>query len=416
MSYRALVTRPVLVWSAVAVTGRLPVAMAPLALVFLVREQPGGYSYGAVLAAAYVLGEIVGAPVLGMRMRAERARPQLVAGLVAGAVGFLGVGLWPGAHPAVLCALAALAGGGPAAVPGGLRALLTGMVPETSVTQAMSWESVLTFGIWAAAPALTTGLALAVDPALPLLLAGTAMALSATGLRLLPAGWATGPQERGAAVRRALLAAWPVYLMGAGALTLLALAELMLPALLEQRGIGIGWAGPLLAGFSAGSAVGAFLYGLRGRWPGRLPAQSVLLTLGVTAGVALVAVLPGAAGIGPALAGAGLLMAPAILTRNLMLRQVLPPSALAAGYSVMYAAVGAGYALSGTLAGGLLKVAAPSTAILYGVTLTVLLTLAGALGERRVAGRGDGRADRRVDGRAAGVQPETVAPERKVRR
>ncbi|MFJ9429351.1 MFS transporter [Streptomyces sp. NPDC101490] len=383
MSYRSLATRPVLVWSAVTVTGRLPVAMAPLALVFLVRERPGGYALGAVLAAAYVLGEILAAPVLGLRMKAERARPQLAAGLAAGAAGFLGIGFRPDAHPVVLAAFALLAGAGPAAVPGGMRALLTRLVPERAVTQAMSMESVLTFGIWAAAPALATGLALGVDPALPLLLAGTSMALSTAGLWLLPPGWAGGPQEKGASVRRALLAAWPVYLMGAGAMTLLALAELTLPALLEQRGIGIGWTGPLLAGFSVASAVGAFVYGLRGGWPGRLPVQSLVLILGVTAGVALVAVLPGTPAIGIALACAGLLMAPASLARNLTLRQLLPPSALAAGYSVMYAAVGAGYAVSGALAGGLLHVVAPSTAILCGVGLTLLLTLAGALGEHR---------------------------------
>lgn len=388
MSYRELATRPVLAWCVVTAAGRLPVAMAPLALVFLVRERPGGYSLGAVLAAAYVIGEIVAAPVLGLRMNAERARPQLVAGLAVGAAGFAGLGLAPDAHPVVLAAFALLAGAGPAAVPGGLRALLTSLVPERAVTQAMSMESVLTFGIWAAAPALATGLALGVDPAVPLLLQAVLMGLSVAGLWLLPAGWSAEPQGEGASVRRALLRAWPVYVLGAGALTLLALAELILPALLEQRGIAIGWAGPLLAGFSIGSAVGAFVYGLRGgRWPGPLPVQSVVLVLAVSAGVALVALLPWTAGIAITLAASGLLMAPAMLTRNLALREILPPSALAAGYSVMYAAVGAGYAASGTLAGGLLKVVAPSTAILCGVGLTVLLTVVGAVGERRSARR-----------------------------
>ncbi|MFC9393179.1 MFS transporter [Streptomyces sp. NPDC057027] len=409
MSYRELATRPVLAWSAVMVTGRLPVAMAPLALVFLVRERPGGYTLGAVLAAAYVLGEILAAPVLGMRLNAERARPQLVAGLAVGTVGFTGLGLAPGAHPVVLAALALLAGTGPAAVPGALRALLTSLVPERAVTQAMSMESMLTFALWAAAPALTTGLALGVDPAVPLLLQGVLMAVSVAGLWLLPAGWSAGAQEEGASMRRALLRAWPVYVLGAAGLTLLALAELILPALLEQRGIGIGWAGPLLAGFSIGSAVGAFVYGLRGSWPGPLAVQSLVLVLAVAAGVALVAVLPWTAAIAVALVAAGLLQAPASLTRNLALRQVLPPGALAAGYSVMYAAVGAGYAASGTLAGGLLKVVSPSTAILWGVLLTVLLTAVGGAGERRLT-RG---APAAVDAEA---QAEVVAPVRKVRR
>ncbi|MFI8518846.1 MFS transporter [Streptomyces sp. NPDC085481] len=393
MSYRELATRPVLAWSAVAVAARLPVAMAPLALVFLVREQPGGYPLGAVLAAAYVIGEIVAAPVLGVRMNAERARPHMAAGLAVGAAGFAGLGAAGGdAHPVLLGAFAFLAGAGPAAAPGGLRALLTGMVPERAVTQAMSMESVLTFGIWAAAPALATGLALGVDPAVPLLLQAALMALSVAGLRLLPRGWAAGDKEHGAPMRRVLLRAWPVYVTGAAGLTLLALAELILPALLDQRAISIGWAGPLLAGFSLGSAVGAFGYGLRGTWPGRLPVQSAVLIVAVSAGVAVVAVLPWTAAIAVALVAAGLLQAPAMLTRNLALRQILPPGALAAGYSVMYAAVGAGYAASGTLAGGLLKVVAPSTAILCGVGLTLTLTAVGVWGERRIPPReGEGQ-------------------------
>ncbi|GAA3392443.1 MFS transporter [Streptomyces roseoviridis] len=462
MSYRELATRPVLAWAGVASAARLPVAMAPLALVFLVREQPGGYSLGAVLAAVYVVGEIVAAPVLGVRLDAERARPHLAVGLAVGATGFAGLGVVGGeGHPVLLGALAFLAGAAPAAAPGGLRALLTGMVPQRAVTQAMSLESVLTFGIWAAAPALATGLALGVAPAVPPLLQAVLMALSVAGLWLLPAGWSTreateatevegvkeaegateteGAKEAeddggsgkpgarrttrrsrtgepGTARGRVLARAWPVYVTGAAGLTLLALAELILPALLEQRAVPLAWAGPLLAGFSIGSAVGAFLYGLRDSWPGRLPVQSAVLVGGVAAGVALVAVLPWAAAIGVTLVAAGLLQAPAMLTRNLALRQILPPQALAAGYSVMYAAVGAGYAASGTLAGALLEVVAPSTAILCGVVLTLALTALGLWGERRIPPLGTEAAEA---GEAVRAGQEAQAGEpaaRKVRR
>ncbi|MEV5905291.1 MFS transporter, partial [Streptomyces sp. NPDC052127] len=110
MSYRDVATRQVLIWCCTAVGARMPVAMAPLALVFLVRERPGGYTLGAILAAAYVLGEIVGAPVLGMRLRPGRARVQLAVGLAAGTVGFAGLGAFPAAHPAVLGGFAVVIG------------------------------------------------------------------------------------------------------------------------------------------------------------------------------------------------------------------------------------------------------------------------------------------------------------------
>ncbi|GGY73446.1 hypothetical protein GCM10010300_16130 [Streptomyces olivaceoviridis] len=416
MSYRDVVSRRVLTWALVAVGARMPVAMAPLALVFLVRERPGGYSLGAALAAAYVIGEIVGAPVLGTRLDPRRARPHLAAGLVAGAVGFAGLGAFPGAPAAPLTAFAFLAGAGPAAAPGGLRAWLTSLVPARAAAQALSAESVLTFGVWAVSPATVTGLALGADPRLPPLLAAALMASSAAGLWLLPAGWAAdgpgGPAESGgrdgggASKQRLLARAWPVYVTGAASLSLLALAELVLPALLEQRGIGVGWAGPLLTVMAAASAVGAFLYGLRS-WPGLLRTRSAVLMTGMSAAVAAVALIPGTPGIAAALAVAGLLQSGAMLTRNLSLREVLPPRVLAAGYSVMYAAVGAGYAATGSLAGALLPRTAPSTAILAGVALTLLLTAVGWWGERRT-GRSAPGADAVLPLGAAGAEGAPV--------
>ncbi|MFE1309004.1 MFS transporter [Streptomyces sp. NPDC058755] len=392
MSYRDVVSRPVLTWALVAVGARMPVAMAPLALVFLVRERPGGYSLGAALAAVYVLGEILGAPVLGMRLDPRRARPHLAVGLAAGAVGFAGLGALPGAHPVILGMFAFLAGAAPAAAAGGLRAVLTSLVPGHAAAQALSVESMLTSGIWALSPAAVTGLALGVAPGVPLLLAAALMGASVPGLWLLPEGWQA--QERaggtagGTSKLRVLAGAWPAYVTGAAGLSLLALAELVLPALLEQRGIAVGWSGPLLLGMSAAAGVGAFLYGLRS-WPGRLATRSVVLLLGMSAAVTGVALIPGAASIAAALTVAGLLQSAAMLTRNLSLREALPPSALAAGYSVMYAAVGAGYAATGSLAGALLQLAAPSTAVLAGVGLTLVLTGIGWWGEiRRERSRG----------------------------
>ncbi|MFH0176449.1 MFS transporter [Streptomyces cacaoi] len=393
MSYRDVATRQVLIWCCTAVGARMPVAMAPLALVFLVRERPGGYSLGAILAAAYVVGEIVGAPVLGMRLRPERARVHLALGLAAGSAGFAGLGALPAAHPAVLGGFAAVAGAAPAAATGGLRTLLTALVPERAAAQALSVESMLTAGVWAVSPAAVAGLALGVAPRVPLLLAAALMAWSVAGLWLLPAAWGVdgtvdprGEDRAGASPLRVLTGAWPVYVTGAASLTLLGLAELVLPALLEQRGVGVGWSGPLLTGMAVGGGLGAFAYGLR-VWPGRLRTRSVVLMAGTSVCVTLAALTPDAVGIAAALAVGGVLQSAAMLTRNLSLREALPPHALAAGYSVMYAAAGAGYAATGSLAGALLKVVAPSTAILAGVGVTLLLTAVGWWGEVRTAGR-----------------------------
>ncbi|RZB19789.1 MFS transporter [Streptomyces sp. F001] len=407
MTYRDVASKQVLIWACTAVASRLPVAMAPLALVFLVRERPGGYSLGAALAAAYVIGEIIGAPVLGMRLDPARGRRHLAFGLAGGAVGFVGLGVLAGAHPVVLGAFAFLAGAAPAAAAGGQRALLTSLVPERAVAQALSAESMLMSGVWAVSPVAVAGLALGVAPRVPLLLGAALMASSIAGHWLLPAGWGKGEQVGEAGRFRVLIRAWPVYVTGAASLTLLGLAELTLPALLEQRGIGVGWSGPMLAGLAVGAAVGAFLYGLRA-WPGRLRARSVVLMCGMSVFVTLAALIPGAAGIAVALVLAGTLQSGALITRNLSLREAVPPGAVAAGYSVMYAAAGAGYAAAGSLAGGLLQLVAPSTAILVGVLLTLLLTALGWWGEVR-RDRSSAAGDLPVDTVVAGAEGAPVA-------
>lgn len=123
-----------------------------------------------------------------------------------------------------------------------------------------------------------------------------------------------------------LARAWPIYVTGAAAASLMALAELVLPALLEQRAIVVSWAGPLLAGFSVAAALGAALYSARGTWPGSLRTQSLVLLLGVTACVTLAATAPSLAWISGALVLAGFLESGVQLTRNLSLRAALPPS------------------------------------------------------------------------------------------
>ncbi|MEV4189911.1 MFS transporter [Streptomyces toxytricini] len=387
--YRALVTRDLLLWSLVALAGKAPVAMAPLALVFFSRGSSGGYALGATLASAYVLGEVVGAPLLGARLARRPMRRELSAGLLVGAAAFAALPLAGDAPAPVLLALAFLAGGAPAACPGGVRSLLTRLVPEESVPRALSAEAVLTQITWAAAPAVVVLLALQVFPGAPLVLAAVLAAAACPLLLLLPEPAAATPAEghTGRPMARTLLAGWPVYLTSAAAMAMLATAELVLPALLEDRGIALGWSGILLAGFALASALGAFCYGLR-TWPGAVRVQSLVLLAATAACVALVTVLPGLPGIAVALAAAGVFQSGVMVSRSLSLRDRLPEHAHAAGYSMMYAVQGAGYSLTASLSALVLRVADASTAILGGVVVAVVITAVSALAERGPARAG----------------------------
>ncbi|MGA4843904.1 MFS transporter [Streptomyces sp. G45] len=395
-SYRDLTTRELLLWGLAALASKAPVAMAPLALVFLTRQGPGGYALGATLASVYVAGEVVGAPLLGARLGRGRTRRSLAAGLAAGALAFCALPFAASAPAPVPMGLAFLAGAAPAACPGGLRALLTGLVADGAVPRALSVESTLTQITWAVAPGLVVLLALHVHAGAPLVLGALLAATATLPLLRLPEPREPPPDRHAPApLARTLLTAWPVYLTGAASMAMLASAELVLPALLERRGAAVGWAGPLLAGFALASAAGALCYGLR-TWPGSAHTQSLVLLTATAGGLALVAVAPGVPGVAAALAVTGVLQSGAMVTRNLSLRAHLPAHAHAAAYSVLYAVGGVGYSAAASLSAVALEVASPTAALLTGVGVMLLVTAVSAVAEAR----GTGPTGRRSPGSA----------------
>ncbi|MGI5532332.1 MFS transporter [Streptomyces syringium] len=381
--YRELVTRPLLIWAAVMTTARLPVAIMPLACVFLVREEPGGYALGAFLAAAFTLGEVVGGAILGPRLRPQRVVGQLACGLGGGAVAFAALGMLRGAHPVLLAALAALAGAAPAASPAGLRTLLTTQVPAQLRPRVLSAETMLAYTTSAVGPALVSWLALDFASCAPLWVAALLAFTAAKALRALPMRWESEETTRtGPSLLRCVLPAWPAYLAGAAALILFALSELALPALIEECGAPIGWVGLMLTMQSGFAVLGAMIYGLR-RWPGDPQRQGLVLVLGIAGCVVSAALGHCLAAIVAALSVAGLLYAGAQVTRHMAVRERLEPAALAAGYSVMGAIAAIGYALGATLAGAMLSSTTPTFTLLTGVAVAGVLIFIGALGDRR---------------------------------
>jgi hypothetical protein len=388
MSYRRLVTRPMGVWALVALTARLPGAMAPLAMVFLGHGAVGGYARGSVLAALFIAGEVVGAALLGTLVHPRRLRTGLAVGLLCGAAGFAYFVVAPDSSIAALGLAAFVAGSGPALSPGALRTLLTGIVAEEDVPKAFSADAILTELVWMLAPALVVLLALQVGPHAPLAVCAVSMAVAAVMAGRLAPTAATTEDEGRRPPLRVVLSGWPVYLTSAAALSLMAVSELVLPALLEHRGHPVGLAGVLLTVFGGVSVLTSFLYGLRSGWPGTARTQSLVFLLATAACVAAFALVPGLPWIVVFFLVSGCCQPIVLITRNLTLRERLPESAHTAGYSVMYAVQGLGYSLAAVLAGIALDSSNPTAAVLVGVTMTLVLTVVSLLGE----GKGD-RAD-----------------------
>ncbi|UXY22625.1 hypothetical protein N8I84_30905 [Streptomyces cynarae] len=385
MSYRTILTRQTGAWAFTASMTRLPVAMAPLAMVFLGHGATGGYSTGSVLAAFFIAGEVVGAWALGTFLHPRRLRLHLSTGLGVGAAAFTALALWPDAALPVLAAASFVAGGAPAASPGALRTLLTSVVDDKDVARAFSADSILTELVWLAAPGLVVLLALQAGPGVPMavcalcLVLGTAMVFTLRSARAVEADAAEGGERAPTSV---VLSGWPIYVTSAAAMSLMAVSELVLTPLLQYRDLPVGLAGVLLMVFAGLSALGAFVYGLRS-WPGTARTHSLVCLVGTAAGITVVALVPGLTGIVLGFLAAGVLQAVVMVTRNLSLREALPNSAHTAGYSVMYAVQGIGYSLSAVFAAVMLDRSTPSAAILTGVAFTLLLTAVSTLAERR---------------------------------
>ncbi|MET8849697.1 MFS transporter [Amycolatopsis sp. NPDC004625] len=382
--YRSIATGPVLGWAATAVAARLPIAMAPLALVFLARGLPGGYAFGATLAAVWVLAEVIGAPVLGLWLRAERTKVHLLLAFGVAAGCYWGLAFGPSLPTPVVVVLTFVAGFAPAASPGGLRALLTRLVPEDDVAKVLSAEVMLNGLIWAGAPAVVAFLAVGAGPGAPMAVAGTLnlLALVLVVVRLPEGAPDDGGGPAARVTAKTLAAPWPVYLTAAASMAMVSTIELVLPALIESRGLSVATVGPLLVVFWVSSVAGGVVYGRR-RWPGSASRQSLVCLVVTTAALSAVAVLPGVAGIGATLALGGLFQAAVLVTRNLSLRERLPAAAHAAGYSIMYAATGIGYSVVAAASALALRTLSPAVAIGCGGAITVVIVAISAVAERR---------------------------------
>ncbi|WP_165495107.1 MFS transporter [Actinomadura roseirufa] len=389
--YRAVVTLPGWwVWFACMALIRLPVTMAPLTFVLLGGHLLGSYAAGGLLAAGHALGEALFAPWLGRRLDRRPVAAELRGGLAVQTVLFALMAasaavlpLWP------LVAAAFLAGGAASGAPGGMRALMASWVPEERRKGAMSLESSLNQAMWAGGPAVAATTATLLSPITGLVVmavAGAVPALLAHRIR----GARDRPSVPEAADRRPLHAvlgpALPALLLGAAVMYLVGALDITLPARLDELHRAPALAGALLSAFAVASIAGGLLYGLRS-WPGGYQAQAVALLLGMAGCVLAVAFLSDPWALFAVLVVAGILNAPVLTARNLVLQQRLPQHDWATGFSALYASGGVGYGASGLLVASLLDLAGPVPAIVTTAAGIGLIATGSAHLEARMGAR-----------------------------
>jgi MFS family permease len=277
--------RAMLGWS---LLGRLPLGMAPLSLLFLLRGEGKSYGAAGVVVALYAVAVGIGAPIAGRQVDRRGPTPVLRIRAVLYAV-FTGAVVALAALDAGIVAIAAAAALAGLVLPplsSTVRIVWPRLAPDELRSTAYALEAALQEVFFVGGPLLAAALAVVSPPAG---LAGAAVAslVGATVTALLPPVRETPPSRSGAAgllgalgspgVRTVVLYAATIG-VGFGAV------ELAMPAFAEDHGAReLG--GLALASFSAGSLVGGLVAGMR-------PPRSVLRRF-VAGSVALAAALLG---------------------------------------------------------------------------------------------------------------------------
>jgi hypothetical protein len=382
--YGAVVRTPGMrAWTLVVLCQRLPIAMSPLALVYLGHLAASSYAAGAVLAAVFAAAEAVTAGPMGRRFDRRPARSEIR--LVLGVQAILFVALTASAlTPAplwLLVLLSAGAGGVASGAHGGLRALLVRTTDPATHHAALSLESTLTTLLWAVGPAVVGLVTLTAGAAwsIALVAALAAAGALAAGTLADPGPAPDGPEAKVRVWHRT----WPALLQEGAVMVCVGAAYTGLPGLLESVGTEGTVAGPLLAVFALAGLAGGLVYGSR-TWPGAYRTQSAVLVLAVAAVLGLAAVAPTAGLVGALVVLSGLAGTPALTARAAGVQQLLPEHAWAAGFSGLYAAGGVGFGVAGLVVAGLVDAAGVRVAMLACVAVAALGAVVGAAAEARI--------------------------------
>ncbi|MGV9938612.1 MFS transporter [Streptomyces sp. NPDC003401] len=369
-------------WYAAMGLIRAPVAMAPLALVFL-GHSTGSFSAGGVLAAAHALGEAFGAPFMGSRFDRKPFLGQLRFALIAEALAFAALVVLAGHTPMIfLVGLAFAAGAVAAGVPGGMRAQLSSTTPDHLRATALGLESALNQAVWAGGPMLASLVSTQVSPRVTLVLMAVASAAPVLMAgRIRHHGPAAREQDRTPVGTLSVLrTAWPTVLLAAAIMFLVGAMDVALPARLETTGQELALTGVVTGAFAVASIAAGLVYGRR-VWPGTPGSQTLVLLPAMTMALTLCAVTGRLWGFFAAFLLGGLFYSPLMIIRNLALQHRLPKNVWATGFSLLYAAGGLGYGAAALLTAGLVDATSPAVTIVVCTALTTLIGLVAGLGE-----------------------------------
>ncbi|MER5431140.1 MFS transporter [Streptomyces sp. NPDC002588] len=365
-----------------ALVGRLSYGVVPLSLMLAVTRTTGSYTSAGSVMALFGGTAVFLSPAraaLVDRYGPRRALPPMTAAYLA----LLGLLVLALARPSLLVLAPLAAAAGCCCPPLGptMRAVWGRITPDRALLQrAYSLDGVAEELLFVTGPLLVGVLVGFAPPAAGILLGAVLMAVGIAGfasspaVRETPSGKRTARRGGGGltGLRR------PVTAVAAVGLTL-GVVDLLTVAFAEDHGYGGSAAAWLLAGLSAGSAVGGLLNGAvawRASTGARLSASTACLGLAVcAAGTA-----PGLVTLALSVAAVGFFVSPTITTAYLMADETAAAEARVRAGAWVNTAVNAG-STAGTAAAGALAGRLP-VGVCFALTGAVALAAAAAVTRR----------------------------------
>ncbi|GGX65675.1 MFS transporter [Streptomyces hiroshimensis] len=360
--------------------GRLPSAMASVAVPLALRQAGASYGFVGVAVGVFAIASAIGGPLLGRLVdRAGQPLVLLPTSLVA-AVGFAVVATAPGSRTAVLAG-AALAGAATPPLEPCLRALWPDIVAPGKLEAAYALDSASQELVFVGGPLVVAGGVAVASPSAALWagallgIAGVLVVAGAPPVRAWKAparaaDWLGPLRSRGLVV---LLTG----LTGAG--IAIGTLNVLVVSYAEEHRLP-GGAPALLALNALGALTGGLAYGAVRHWRVAPPRRTLLLMLGLTAGYGLLCLLPAPPLMACLMIFTGLFLAPVLTVVFVLVGELAPAGTVTEAFAWLVTLMTAGVALGSAVAGTVLETAGPTWAASSGVAglaVGALVILAG---------------------------------------
>ncbi|MFC5144335.1 MFS transporter [Streptomyces aureoversilis] len=363
-----------------SLVGRLPSAMASVAVPLALRQAGASYGFVGVAVGVFAIASAIGGPLLGRLVdRAGQPLVLLPTALVA-AVGFAVVAIAPGSRTAVLAGVA-LAGAATPPLEPCLRALWPDIVAPGKLEAAYALDSASQELVFVGGPLVVAGGVAVASPEAALWagallgIAGVLVVATAPPARVWKAparsgDWLGPLRSRGLVVLLTGLTGAGVAIGTLNVLVVHYAEDHRLP----------GGAPTLLALNALGALIGGLAYGAVRHWRVAPPRRTLLLMLGLTAGYGLLCLLPAPPFMAGLMILTGLFLAPVLTVVFVLVGELAPAGTVTEAFAWLVTLMTAGVALGSAVVGTVLETAGPTWAAscgAAGLAVGVLVILAG---------------------------------------